>query len=219
MSTEKSTIREQHTSRRSSYDDDLAPNRSSYGQMRQRAASSENIFLHEHDSRRTDRSSGGYSRQEDIIPGRVIQSDRKDNRFDADFDTKYQTSTIPIKVDRIIESNTNNNSQRSTYAAEDDRHKYTHESEKQSYGTGTSNLVDIPIISTSKRPDSILNRTETPIDPAKDDQRRISATPLYDSYQRQNSREKQTDFTSKTKFFSLLNSSRIMSHFFLCFYR
>ncbi|CAF2096876.1 unnamed protein product [Rotaria magnacalcarata] len=196
MSTEKSVTRESRPIRRSSFGDDLDPTVSSYQQMRQRAISNENLFRGTDSSTKTDEFSSRYPRYDDSKPRPISPSTKRDNGIGAIVDIRNQRPTTPTRVDKFIESNTNNNSHRSTYIEEDDRRKYIKEGEKVSYGTGTSKIVDIPVIVNPKRPDSIINQTEAPIDPTRDSQRSHSPSIASNgSYRRQSSHERQTDVT------------------------
>ncbi|CAF3582911.1 unnamed protein product [Rotaria socialis] len=196
MSTEKSVARESRPIRRSSYGDDLDPAVSSYQQMRQRANSNENLFRGTDSATKTDEFSPRYPRYDDSKPRPISPSNKRNNGIDATVDIKNQRPTTPTRVDKFIESNTNNNSHRSTYIEEDDRRKYVKEGEKISYGTGASKIVDIPVIANPKRPDPIINQIETPIGPKRDSQRsRSPSVASNGSYQRQSSHERQIDVT------------------------
>ncbi|CAF4278637.1 unnamed protein product [Rotaria sp. Silwood2] len=183
MSTEKSTTYEYHPTRRSSYGSDLDSTNTSFQQTRQRANSSEHLFRDEYSA----------TKQNDEF------SRKSPQRNDAMVDTKYQRPSSPTRREKPFESNTNNDSHRSTYIGENDRSKYIRESEKLPYGSGTSKIVDIPVISNTKRSDSMVDKIETPTDPTRDNRRsRSPSITSNDSYQRQssserkNSRERQT---------------------------
>ncbi|CAF0810388.1 unnamed protein product [Rotaria sp. Silwood1] len=194
MSTEKSTTHDYHSIRRSSYGNDLDPTNVSFQQARQRANSSEHLFQDDyHATKQNDEFSRKYPQRNDVL-----------------VDTKYQRPSSPIRREKPFESNTNNDSHRSTYIGENDRSKYMHEGEKLSYGSGTSKIVDIPVISNTKRSDSVINKIETSTDLTRDNRRSRSRSPSVasndsyqrqssrdqrSSYERQSSRERQTDFT------------------------
>ncbi|CAF0979723.1 unnamed protein product [Rotaria sordida] len=180
MSTEKSTTHEHRTTRRSSYGNDLDSPNVSYQQARQRATSNERTLRDEHNT----------TKQNDEFLRRYPQ------RNDAMVDTKYQRPSSPTRIEKPIESNTTSDRHRSTYMGENDRSKYIHEGERLSYGSGTSNIVDVPIISNTKRSDSKIDKFEMSTEPTRDNRRsRSPSVASNDSFQRQSSRERQPGFT------------------------
>ena len=126
----------------------------------------------------------------------ISPSKKGDEGINAIVDSQYQRSPSPSKGNTF---NTNENRHRSTYMEEDDRSKYAYEGQKISYGgSGTSAVVDIPIINQNKPANSVLDQFELPNESSRD--RLGSRSPSVksnDSYRRQDSRERTTDQTSK----------------------
>ena len=106
---------------------------------------------------------------------RSSSSQKTNSVVNAVVDTKYQRSPSPSAVDN---SNNYDQRHRSTYLEEDDRNKYAYESEKMSYGNGTSAFVNIPVISQTKQSNTSTGGYDIPIE-------------------RRNSRERQIDITGR----------------------
>jgi len=195
MSTEHPVTREDRNSRRSSYGSDLDAPGITNQQKLQRAYSNENNFRDEYVPKHNDDSPKKSPQRQNIISEQYSPSNKKNDGINSIVDTKYQSTSSPTKA---IESNTNTNRHRSTYVEEDDRNKYVYEGEKLSYGSGASAIVEIPVVSHTKRSDSTGNRYEIPIESTRDNQRsqNPSVTSI-DPYRRQSSREPQTNFTGR----------------------
>lgn len=184
MSTEQVPI---HSSRRSSNGSDLGTPGNTNQQVRQRTYSNDNVFRDQYDGKQNETSpikrNSQQSNSYNTSPEKSSPSKKNNEGINAIIDTKYQRSPSPPGID---------NRHRSTYMEEDDRSKYVYEGQKLSYGSGTSAIVDVPVVIHNKQSNSILNQFELPTESTRD-------------YQRQNSREPKTDLTG-----------RINSLFFCC---
>jgi hypothetical protein len=186
MSTEQKGTYETRTSRRSSYASDLDTPVLTYQQTRQRANSTENIFRDDYGTKQNDEFSQKYPRDNDFSRDQNASSIKTNNGVNVLVDSKYQRSPSPTGFEIPIEINKNTNRQRSNYAEEDDRKKYTYEGEKLSYGSGASAMIDVPVVVQPRRSDQMIDRIEMPLNPTRDNQRsRSPSVTSNDSYQRQ----------------------------------
>lgn len=200
MSTEQTTIRE---TRRPSYGHDIDTPGATNPYPRQRTYSNENIFHDEYSTKPRDASPRrSPQRNTNAVPDQRSPARKSVDGVNAIVDATRRRSPSPKRTDNV---SVNDHGHRSSYIDETDRSKYVREGQKMSYGSGTSALVDIPVVIGNKPTNSTLDRFETPTEPKRDFQRSGSRSPSNDSYQRQYSRERSLDPTG-TRHSSLLFS-------------
>jgi hypothetical protein len=194
MSTEHTPSREP---RRPSHGDDIDSS-SRTNQEIQRQTYTKEINSHdEYAAKENSRSPSRSPQRENnnIFQRQISPAKKGDEGINAIVDTKYQRSPSPSKGSDV---NANENRHRSTYIEEDDRSKYAYEGQKISYGSGTSAVVDIPIINQNKPTNSVLDQFELPNESSRDRQQsRSPSVKSNGSYRRQDSRERAVDQTSK----------------------
>jgi len=181
MSTEQ-PAREVRHSRRSSYGSDLDAPVITHQKNRQRAHSNDNKLRGETSAVIHDELPKMFPWRNDVLPE---QRSPPTNQINNIVDEQFQRPTSQIGFEKVIES---------TYTGD----KHLFENEKSSHTNGTSAIINIPVISPPKRLDSNIERTEMPTVPIRNTERSRSPSPIStDIYQRQNSREHQSDISGK----------------------
>jgi hypothetical protein len=176
MTTEQ-PAREVRHSRRSSYGSDLDAPVITHEPTRPRAHSNDNLLRGETSAVIHDELPKMFPWRNDVLPEQRSPPTNKINNGIANIvDKQYQRPISQIGFQKVIEST------------------YTEENEKPSYYNGASAIIDIPVISPTKRIDSKIERIDMPTVPTRNDER--SPSPIStDIYRRQHSHERQSDIS------------------------
>ncbi|CAF1630495.1 unnamed protein product [Rotaria magnacalcarata] len=197
MSTD-TAAREVHPSRRSSYGSELEVPVITPGPIRQRAHSNDNILRGEYGTLCVDELPKIFPWRNEMLPDQHSPTINKiATELNPIVDKNYQRSASQIGFQNVIETTSNDtNYRQSTLSRDDDRHKHKFDDEKPYYANRTSAFVDVPVISSPKRPTSTIERIEIPLLPANSDEYIRDPSPLStDVYRRQSSREHQVDLS------------------------
>lgn len=174
MSTEH-PIRETRHSRRSSYGSDLDAPVITHQQNRPRAHSNDNALRGENSGVIHDELPKMFPWRNDVIPEQ--RSPPINHGVDNLVEKQHPRPISQIGFQKVIQS---------TYSDENHSNKYSFDNEKSTYSNGTSAVINIPVISPSKR-------VETP---TRNDEQTPSPISR-DVYQRTNSHERQSDISGK----------------------
>lgn len=203
MTTENAAREVRHT-RRSSYGSDLDAPVITHEQVRPRAHSNDNVLRGETSAIQSDEASKLFPWRNDVLPEQIPASAMKG--VENLVDKQQARPKSQIGFEKIVESAYIEGSPSNGHST-------------SPYSIGMSAMVDMPVISPTKRVNShIIEPMEMPTVPTRNDQRSRSPSPTSrDVYQANTSRERQSDISGKqTKnicfsisFFFLENFSRL----------
>jgi hypothetical protein len=112
MSTEIPVTRDQRHSHRASFSSDLDETVVAEQQIRPRTKSSENVLRDRHSATKNNEFVQIYPRVNDVSPEKTSPN-RRNNGVNAVVNEKYRRSTSPLGFERVSESKTNDNHERS----------------------------------------------------------------------------------------------------------